>query len=125
MGFLLRMKKDSARCVKNLVNLWTSMCSISSACLILMLMRTLLMLGSMRTRSFSWREGGHVSATAPPHVYCTETGELALRATVSGVSSTSGDVCASISGTLCRSAVCDAKLFRHSADVRVLLTAWR
>lgn len=59
-----------------------------------MLMRTLLMLGSIRTRSFSFR------------------------ATVSGVNSTSGEVCASISGTLCRSEVCDEKLDRQSAEVR-------
>jgi len=69
--------------------------------LILMLMRMLLMLGSMRTRSFS------------------------LRATVSGVSNTSGDVRASTSGTLCLSAVWDAKLERQRAAVRLLRTAWR
>lgn len=101
IGFLLRMKKDSARCSKNRVNLCTRMCSISSACLILMLMRTLLMLGSMRTRSFS------------------------LRAIVKGVRRTSGDVRASTSGTLCRSAVWDAKLDRQRAAVRLLRTAWR
>lgn len=76
MGFLRRIKNDSALCVKKRANLWTKMCSISSACLILMLMRTLLIEGSMRTRSFSFR------------------------AIVRGVSRTSGDVCASISGTL-------------------------
>lgn len=59
-----------------------------------MLIRTLLMLGSIKTRSFSFR------------------------ATVKGFSSTSGDVCASISGTLCRSEVCEAKFERHSADVK-------
>ena len=93
-GFLLKMKKASARCVKNLVNLCTSICSISSACLILMLMRTLLMLGSMRTRSFSFR------------------------ATVRGFNNTSGDVWASISGTLCLSEVCDEKLDRQRAEVK-------
>lgn len=76
IGFLRRMKKDSALCVKNLVNLWTRMCSISSACLILMLIRMELMLGSIKTRSFSFR------------------------AIVNGVRRTSGDVWASISGTL-------------------------
>jgi hypothetical protein len=101
IGFLLKIKKDSALCVKNLVNLCTNICSISSACLILILMRTELMLGSIRTRSFS------------------------LRATVSGLSTTSGDVWASISGTLCRSAVCEAKFDRFSAAVRELRTAWR
>lgn len=95
------MKKDSARCVKNRVNLCTRMCSISSACFILMLTRILLMLGSISTRSFS------------------------LRAIVSGVNSTSGEVCASISGTLWRSAVWDAKLERQRAAVRLLRTAWR
>ena len=57
-----------------------------------------LMLGSMRTRSFS------------------------LRATVRGVRSTSGDVWASISGTLCRSAVCEAKLESVKAAVKLLRT---
>jgi len=37
IGFLRRIKKDSARWFKNRVNLWTRMDSISSACLILML----------------------------------------------------------------------------------------
>jgi hypothetical protein len=55
-GFLRKMKNDSARCVKNLVNLCTRICSISSACLILMLTRTLFTLGSIRTFSFSFRE---------------------------------------------------------------------
>lgn len=68
IAFLLRMKNDSALCVKKRVNLWTRMCSISSACLILMLILTELTLGSMSTLSFS------------------------LRAMVSGVSSTSGEV---------------------------------
>jgi hypothetical protein len=61
----------------------------------------LLMLGSMRTRSFS------------------------LRAMVSGARSTSGDDRASTSGTLWRSAVCDAKLERQRAAVKLLRTAWR
>lgn len=59
-----------------------------------MLMRTLFMLGSIRTRSFS------------------------LRATVKGFNRTSGEVWASISGTLCLSEVCDAKLERQSAEVK-------
>jgi hypothetical protein len=88
------MKNASALWVKNLVNLCTRMCSISSACLILMLTRMLLILGSMSTRSFSLRE------------------------IVRGFSSTSGDVCASISGTLCLSDVWDAKFDKQSAEVR-------
>jgi len=52
------------------------------------------MLGSIRTRSFSFR------------------------ATVRGLSRTSGDVCASISGTLCRSEVCDAKFDKQRAEVK-------
>jgi len=52
------------------------------------------MLGSMSTLSFSFR------------------------ATVNGFSRTSGEVCASISGTLCRSEVWDAKFERHKAEVR-------
>jgi hypothetical protein len=55
IGFLLRMIKLSARPVKNLVNLWARIRSISSACLILMLMRIELMDGSIRTCSFSLR----------------------------------------------------------------------
>jgi len=100
-GFLRRIKNASARWVKNLVNLCTNICSISSACLILMLTRMLLILGSMRTLSFSFRE------------------------IVRGLSRTSGEVCASISGTLCRSDVCDAKFDRHKADVREDRTHWR
>ena len=92
-GFLLRIKNDSARCVKNLVNLWTRIFSISSACFIRMLTRTLLTLGSIRTFSFS------------------------LRATVSGFRRTSGELAASISGTLCLSDVCDAKFDIASAAV--------
>lgn len=100
-GFLLRMKKASARCVKNLVNLCTRICSISSACLILMLIRTLFMLGSMKTRSFS------------------------LRAIVKGFRSTSGELAASISGTLCLSEVWDAKSASERAAVREERTHWR
>ena len=59
------------------------------------------MLGSIRTLSFSFR------------------------ATVKGFSKTSGEVCASISGTLCRSEVCDAKLERQRAEVREERTHWR
>jgi hypothetical protein len=93
-GFRRRMKKDSALCVRKRVNLWTRMFSISSACLILMLTRTLLTLGSMRTFSFS------------------------LRATVKGFNRTSGELWASISGTLCRSDACEAKFERDKAAVR-------
>lgn len=93
-GFLRRTKNASALCVKNLVNLCTKICSISSACFILMLMRTLLTLGSMKTRSFSFLD------------------------TVIGFNSTSGDDLASISATLCRSAVCEAKFDRERAAVR-------
>jgi len=52
------------------------------------------MLGSIRTRSFSFR------------------------AIVNGFKRTSGEVCASISGTLCRSAVWDEKLDKQRAAVR-------
>lgn len=93
-GFLLRMKNASALCVKNLVNLCTKICSISSACLILMLTRTLLILGSIKTLSFS------------------------LRDMTSGFSKTSGELAASISGTLWRSDAWDAKLARDNAAVR-------
>lgn len=70
------------------------MFSISSACLIFMLMRTLLMLGSMKTLSFSFLD------------------------IVKGLSKTSGELAASISGTLCRSAVWDAKSAKDSAAVK-------
>ena len=100
-GFRRRMKKASALCVRNLVNLCTRMCSISSACLILILTRTLFMLGSMKTFSFSFR------------------------ATVRGLSKTSGELAASISGTLCLSEVCDAKFERDSAAVKDDRTHWR
>lgn len=97
-GFRRKMKNDSALCVKNLVNLWTKICSISSACLIRILTRTLLTLGSIKTFSFSFL------------------------ATVNGFNSTSGELAASISGTLCLSAVCEAKFDRERAAVRDDLT---
>lgn len=50
------MMKLSARTVINLVNLWHSICSISSACLILILNRSELTEGSMRTRSLGDRD---------------------------------------------------------------------
>lgn len=55
-GFRRKTMKFSARCIMNRVNLWHSIRSISSACLILMLSRMELIEGSMRTRSFSLRE---------------------------------------------------------------------
>jgi hypothetical protein len=66
-----------------------------------MLIRTLLILGSIRTRSFSFL------------------------ATVRGFKRTSGDVLASISGTLCLSEVWDAKFDRHRAAVKEDRTHWR
>jgi hypothetical protein len=87
------MKKGSALCVKKRVNLCTKIFSISSACLIFMLMRTLLMLGSMYTLSFSFLD------------------------TVNGFKRTSGELAASISGTLCLSDVCEAKFDRERAAV--------
>ena len=92
-GFLLRMKNDSARWVRKRVNLCTRTCSISSACFMRMLTRTLFMLGSIKTFSFSF---------------------LAI---VNGFSNTSGDVAASISGTLCLSEAWDAKLESERAAV--------
>lgn len=56
MGFLRNTMKLSARCIRNRVNLWQSIRSISSACLILMLTRIELTEGSIRTRSFSFRD---------------------------------------------------------------------
>lgn len=92
-GFLLKMKNDSALWVRKRVNLWTKTCSISSACFMRMLTRTLFMLGSIMTFSFSF---------------------LAI---VNGLSSTSGDVAASISGTLWRSEAWEAKLANERAAV--------
>ena len=77
------------------------MFSISSACLIFIDTRTELTLGSMSTRSFSFRD------------------------IVKGFNSNSGDVWASISGTLCRSVACDAKFDRLRAAVRELRTQRR
>lgn len=59
-----------------------------------MLMRTLLTLGSIKTLSFSFLE------------------------TVKGFKRTSRELAASISGTLCRSDVCEAKSERERAAVR-------
>ena len=56
MGFLRSTIKLSARCIKNRVNLWHRIRSISSACLILMLTRIEFTEGSMSTRSFSFRD---------------------------------------------------------------------
>jgi len=58
-----------------------------------MLIRTLLILGSIKTLSFSFRE------------------------MVNGLRRTSGELAASISGTLCLSAVCDAKSASERAAV--------
>jgi hypothetical protein len=66
-----------------------------------MLIRTLLMLGSIKTFSFSFLD------------------------TVRGFRSTSGELAASISGTLCRSEACDAKLERDRAAVSDERTHWR
>lgn len=44
---------------------------------------------------------------------------------VKGLRSTSGELAASISGTLCRSEVCEAKLERERAAVREERTHWR
>lgn len=66
-----------------------------------MLTLTLFTLGSIRTFSFS------------------------LRATVSGLRRSSGEVAASISGTLCRSEVWEAKFDTARAAVRDERTHWR
>jgi hypothetical protein len=59
------------------------------------------MLGSMYTLSFSFRD------------------------IVKGLRSTSGELAASISGTLCLSEVCEAKLERERAAVSDERTHWR
>ena len=55
-GLRRRTTKLSALCIINRVNLWQSNRSTSSACFILILSRMELIDGSMRTRSFSFRE---------------------------------------------------------------------
>ena len=55
-GFRRSTIKLSALCIMNRVNLWQRIRSISSACFILILNRMELIEGSMRTRSFSFRE---------------------------------------------------------------------
>jgi hypothetical protein len=55
-GFLLKITKFSARIVMNRVNFLHKILSISSACLIQMDIRILLIEGSTRTRSDSLRE---------------------------------------------------------------------
>lgn len=100
-GTLLKITNASARIIKNLVNLCARICSISSACLILMENRTELIDGSIRT--------------------CSE----ALRAMTRGVRRTSGVEPASISGTLWRSATWEAKGSRVRAAVREERTAER
>ena len=101
IAFLLRMKNASALCVKNLVNLCTRISSISSACFILMLTRTLFTEGSINTFSFSFRD------------------------TWRGFRRTSGELAASISGTLWRSEVWEAKFERARAAVKEDRTHWR
>ena len=53
------------------------------------------------------------------------TFSFSLRDTRRGLRRTSGELAASISGTLCRSEVCEAKLERASAAVREERTHWR
>lgn len=55
-GFLRSTIKLSALCIMNRVNLWHKILSISSACLILILIRIELIEGSINTRSFSFLE---------------------------------------------------------------------
>jgi len=55
IGFFLKITKFSALNIKKRVNLWHKICSISSACLILILTRTELIEGSIKTFSFSLR----------------------------------------------------------------------
>lgn len=66
-----------------------------------MLILTLFTLGSMSTLSFSFRE------------------------TVKGLRRTSGELAASISGTLCLSDVCEAKFESDNAAVSDDRTHWR
>ena len=93
IGLRRNTTKFSARCIKKRVNLWQRICSISSACLILMLNRTLFTDGSIKTYSCSFR------------------------LTVNGISTASGVRCASTSGALCRSTICEPKFCNVNAAV--------
>jgi hypothetical protein len=55
-GFRLKTTKFSALIIMNLINLWQRIFSISSACLIEILMRTELIEASINTFSFSFLE---------------------------------------------------------------------
>lgn len=54
-----------------------------------------------------------------------KTFSCSFRATVNGLSKTSGELAASISGTLCLSAIWEAKLDRDNAAVSDDRTHWR
>jgi hypothetical protein len=78
MGFLRSTMKPSARCIRNRVNLWHRIRSISSACLILMLTRIEFTEGSTSTRSFSFRDivNGFRSTSLDPLRGTSEREEL-------------------------------------------------
>ena len=109
--------KFSAREVKNLVNLWARIRSMSSACLILMLRRTELTDDSIRTCSFSFRAicmgfkiiSGDVLQVSETYTYWKGRG-LYL---------------ASTSGMLCRSTTWLEKFWRHNAAVRLARTQFK
>lgn len=103
MGTLRNMKKFSALDVKNLVNWCTKICSISSACFILIETLTELTDGSMRIFSFSF--------LAITIGFNTNSGLWVLST--------------SISGRLCLSTNCEEKSSKHIAAVSEERTAVR
>lgn len=101
MGTRLNMKKFSALWVKKRVNWCTNICSISSACLILIETLTELMEGSIKILSFSFLQ------------------------IVTGLRISSGLwlLSTSISGRLCLSTSCEEKSSKQMAAVNDVLTA--
>jgi len=95
-GFRLKIIKFSARPVKNRVNLCAKIRSISSACLIFILIRMELMEGSMSTCSFSLRAiciGFNIISVEVLYISMSSTGRQFAW----------GRYLASTSGMLCRS----------------------
>lgn len=100
-AFRRKMKKFSARIIKNRIIFLHKIISISSACLILIDTLTEFTDPSINTFSFLFRE------------------------MITGASSNSVLPIVSISGLLCRSTSCDEKFSRHIAACSVDLTAAR
>lgn len=121
-GFLRKITKLSALIIKKRENLWHRIRSRSSACLILMLTRTELTEGSIRTFSFSLRliTRGFINSSLDfLHVMCMVRRICVL------YSMRSFAYPDSISGVLCLSATWEEKFSKHKAAVKVERTAVR